>query len=333
MADAILDFRIMTNFPGHRKTRRMLRLLGDKSVLAYLKILARTREMRPDGVLSNMTVEDIAEEADWDGDACEYVETMWIRVRYLDRQCDICHSIVDVEKGRFVRSEAGGVVCSDCAGGEAQALSQQTTNGAGWYVVHDWPEHNPWSCGQRDRAEQARRAGKASGCARRKRKGDNNDPNQTELPVEQKRTNSSTESNSQLTGSSDQLNPVSDSDSVSDSISNSGSVSDARARVQSEAAVDNSEGRANPVRSLNEFLKSEEGRAQVIAMARKAANDQEYSGKSGDTSTWVVSCTQELREYVEANPDKFLKPNWGPYIAKWLHNRVDKHRKYCGAPA
>ncbi len=70
------DFRIKTSWRSHRKRRRLKRLLGAEGVLAIEDIWSYCAAERPDGDLTGLTNQDIADEADYDGDADELVRVL-----------------------------------------------------------------------------------------------------------------------------------------------------------------------------------------------------------------------------------------------------------------
>lgn len=62
------DFRMYTSWRRHRKYRRLRRELGGDGVLAIEALWAYAADMRPDGDLSGMSADDLADEAGWPGD-------------------------------------------------------------------------------------------------------------------------------------------------------------------------------------------------------------------------------------------------------------------------
>lgn len=70
------DIRISTTFPNHRKTRRLYKKLGAEGVKSLVYLWLYACEHRSDGLLTGMTNDDIATEAQWPGDPNEFVNTL-----------------------------------------------------------------------------------------------------------------------------------------------------------------------------------------------------------------------------------------------------------------
>jgi len=79
------DIRLLTSWRGHRKQRKLRRLLGYEGEIHWIYLLLSVRENKPDGKLTNMTNQDIADDADWEGDANEFVRVLCDECRLLDR--------------------------------------------------------------------------------------------------------------------------------------------------------------------------------------------------------------------------------------------------------
>ena len=77
------DFRIKTSWRKSRKRKRLKRKLGAEGVLAVEDLWAYCAEERTNGDLCGLTHEDIADEADWDGDPGDFVDTL-VDLRLLD---------------------------------------------------------------------------------------------------------------------------------------------------------------------------------------------------------------------------------------------------------
>jgi hypothetical protein len=70
------DIRLATTFVGHRKRRRLKRLLGPGYLDYLIDLWLRIALCRPDGDLSGWTVEDIADEARFEGDPQKFVDAL-----------------------------------------------------------------------------------------------------------------------------------------------------------------------------------------------------------------------------------------------------------------
>ena len=67
------DLRLKLDFVDHRKTKKMVLILGEKSVRCLLRLWGYAARHRQKGILNDMTEIDIAIEAGWDGDAGEFI--------------------------------------------------------------------------------------------------------------------------------------------------------------------------------------------------------------------------------------------------------------------
>ena len=81
------DFRIAVGFLRHPKVKRLKRALGDSAVLSHIQLLEFTALQRPEGVLTGMDAEAVADASDWDGNADAYVETL-LKIGLLDADTD-----------------------------------------------------------------------------------------------------------------------------------------------------------------------------------------------------------------------------------------------------
>lgn len=70
------DIRIAVTFRDHRKRKKLQRRLGAEGVVALMDLWLSVAENKPNGVLTNMDEEDIALDAQWDGDAEAFVSAL-----------------------------------------------------------------------------------------------------------------------------------------------------------------------------------------------------------------------------------------------------------------
>lgn len=88
------DIRLATSFKGHRKRKRLRRLIGDRSD-SYLIDLWLTVAMDcPDGVLTGWDTDDIADACGWDGDPEDLV-TALVQSKWLERNSEGILSVHD----------------------------------------------------------------------------------------------------------------------------------------------------------------------------------------------------------------------------------------------
>lgn len=82
------DFGISIDFFDHPKTRKLIsRLGGYQGAVCLVKLWSFTAMSRPDGVLSNMSEEDVEIAAWWEGEPGVFVKTL-LEVGFLDRHDD-----------------------------------------------------------------------------------------------------------------------------------------------------------------------------------------------------------------------------------------------------
>jgi hypothetical protein len=104
------DIRIAISFKGHRKRKKLERILGSEAVLALIDLWIGTAMNHPEGKLTGMDELDISLEANWEGDPRKFVKTL-IDVGFLDRDQDGTYSLHDWNEhqpwvvGAKVRSE------------------------------------------------------------------------------------------------------------------------------------------------------------------------------------------------------------------------------------
>ena len=78
------DFHIQLSFFTHPKRRKLEKRLGKGACFCLIELWSFTAFNKPDGILANMTTEDIEIAADWNGEDGVFVSTL-IDVRFLDR--------------------------------------------------------------------------------------------------------------------------------------------------------------------------------------------------------------------------------------------------------
>lgn len=81
------DYRTLTTWWRHRKTKTLIRLLGFEGPFRLHALWSYATEMRPDGRLTGLTPRDIADECDWSGDPETLISAL-IEARWIDRDGD-----------------------------------------------------------------------------------------------------------------------------------------------------------------------------------------------------------------------------------------------------
>lgn len=77
------DIRILTSFLTSRKRKKLRTILGDRSDSYLIDLWLQAAINRPKGILHDMTAEDVALDAGWEGDPAAFVDAL-IRCGFLD---------------------------------------------------------------------------------------------------------------------------------------------------------------------------------------------------------------------------------------------------------
>ena len=87
-----VDIRVSISFKGHRKRKKLKRLIGDGYLDHLLDFWIGVALHRPNGELAGWDSNDIADEADWNGDPEEFVSAL-IEAGFLELHGDVyyCH--------------------------------------------------------------------------------------------------------------------------------------------------------------------------------------------------------------------------------------------------
>jgi len=81
------DIRLATSFKGHRKRKKLKRLLGFGAEVYLIDLWLTAAMDCPEGVLVGWDEEDIADSCDWDGDPQELVDAL-IECHWLEKDSD-----------------------------------------------------------------------------------------------------------------------------------------------------------------------------------------------------------------------------------------------------
>jgi hypothetical protein len=81
------DARLATSLPGHPKTKKLIKRLGQSAAWNLVCLILWAADNRSDGDLSGMSTEDIELSADWLGEDGQFVAAL-VTVRFLDGQED-----------------------------------------------------------------------------------------------------------------------------------------------------------------------------------------------------------------------------------------------------
>lgn len=91
------DIRISISFFRHHKTKRVRRSIGESGVISLLQLFCYVGEHRPQGILQGMSVDDIADAAEWQGEAQEFVQAL-CNAGFLDRCEEGVYEVHDWEE-------------------------------------------------------------------------------------------------------------------------------------------------------------------------------------------------------------------------------------------
>ena len=78
------DIRITTTFFAHRKTKKLQRMLGADGILAVISLWTGVAISKPDGLLDGWDEEDIALEANYEGDAKTLINAL-LKTGFLEK--------------------------------------------------------------------------------------------------------------------------------------------------------------------------------------------------------------------------------------------------------
>lgn len=78
-----IDARLSVGLPGHPKTKKLVRRLGQAAAWNLVVLILWARANKPDGDLSGMSIEDIELASDWTGDNDQFVAAL-ASVGFLD---------------------------------------------------------------------------------------------------------------------------------------------------------------------------------------------------------------------------------------------------------
>ena len=118
------DIRIKSNFPRHPKTKRLRSLAGGKGIDSLLSLWCWASEYRPKGNLSGLTIREIEDAAQWDGDPGDLVSAL--------QECQFL----------------------DGLNGTKPPVDKPVDK----VFLHDWKEHNTFAYFSRERSVVAKRA-------------------------------------------------------------------------------------------------------------------------------------------------------------------------------
>ena len=88
------DIRIATSFKGHRKRKRLTRILGSGATDYLIDLWITVAQNNPEGLLLKWDIIDIADSAGWQGEPQEFVDAL-IKCNFLKKNGNSCFEIHD----------------------------------------------------------------------------------------------------------------------------------------------------------------------------------------------------------------------------------------------
>jgi hypothetical protein len=80
----LIDIRVKSELPRHRKFKKLKRLIGDGAMEHLITLWCNVAEQLPNGALNGLSNEDIADLSNWDGDADKFVNAL-VDSGFLDK--------------------------------------------------------------------------------------------------------------------------------------------------------------------------------------------------------------------------------------------------------
>jgi len=125
------DIRLATSWRGHRKRKKLKRILGAEGVLALIDLWIGVAVSRPNGVLTGWSAEDIALEADWEGEPDVFVSGL-IEAGFLEADGITLHDWAEYQgwvmgkEARVAKAKKG----AEARWGNASKPKEQVTSNA-----------------------------------------------------------------------------------------------------------------------------------------------------------------------------------------------------------
>ena len=78
------DFRVAVSFTQHPKTKKLIRKLGYKAFYSLINLWSFVSMNKPDGIMTNMDVDDIEIASDWNGECSKFVLAL-LEHKFIDK--------------------------------------------------------------------------------------------------------------------------------------------------------------------------------------------------------------------------------------------------------
>ena len=88
------DIRLATSFKGHRKRKKLEKILGKGATGFLVDLWISVAQSNPEGILTDWDEEDIAISSDWIGDPKVFVDAL-IKCNFLKKNGHDCFEIHD----------------------------------------------------------------------------------------------------------------------------------------------------------------------------------------------------------------------------------------------
>ncbi|MCK4328766.1 hypothetical protein KAX02_02880 [candidate division WOR-3 bacterium] len=82
------DFRVAVSFSQHPKTKKLMRKLGRGAIYSLINLWSFIAMNKPDGIMTNMDIDDIEIASDWDGECSKFVLAL-LELKFIDKIGDV----------------------------------------------------------------------------------------------------------------------------------------------------------------------------------------------------------------------------------------------------
>ncbi len=88
------DIRLATSFKGHRKRKKLERLIGKGATSHLIDFWISVAQSNPEGVLHGWDADDVACSGEWDGDSQDFVDAL-IKCKLIKKNSSGCFEVHD----------------------------------------------------------------------------------------------------------------------------------------------------------------------------------------------------------------------------------------------
>ena len=88
------DIRIATSFKGHRKRKKLEKIIGVGATSHLIDLWVTVAQSNPNGILTDWDDEDISYSGSWDGEPSEFVSAL-VKCNFIKKNGNGCYEIHD----------------------------------------------------------------------------------------------------------------------------------------------------------------------------------------------------------------------------------------------